>query len=708
MVTISFQVILTLVLTNWIGLTGGPDGVSNIPRPAGFHGGRAYLGLCLVLLVLAMTFAWRLKLSRLGRAMQAVRDNEIAAGTCGIDIFRTKVVAFGISAVFGGLGGALFAGAFSYISPDQFTFNESIVMLTMALLGGVQSPFGALLGTFALVILPEWLRFLRQAYLAIYGGAVILLMIFLPDGVWGFAARRLYRRPAPVAGRIAPLLLLSARAGAVDGAVLEIDGLQKHFGGLRALDGISFAVRRGSVHALIGPNGSGKTTFLNVISGLYRATAGTVRLAGAELGTLAPHRRTRRGMTRTYQNIRVFRGLTVLENVVIGAERPGNDVREAAAVVERALAALDFVGLRAEASLPVAALPYGHQRYVEIARALAGSPDILLLDEPAAGLNSTEKQELAGLLRRLKGHGLTILVIEHDMNLIEAVADHITVLNFGRPHRRREAARGAEPPGRHRRLSRRAARREPGGAGMSLLEIEGLHARYNAGEVLHGLDIAVEEGEIVALLGANGAGKTTTLRAVSGLLAHARGRISFAGQDILGRRPGAIVRAGVAHVPEGRRVFPGLTVRENILLGASNRRGLSRAARAGEVEEMLGHFPDLARLQHALGWTLSGGQLQMVAVARGLMARPKLLLLDEPSLGLAPLIVQQVFRIVADIRARGTTVLLVEQNAHMALSVADRGYVLETGRLLVSGKPDTLWSDPKVRAAYLGGLAGAA
>jgi branched-chain amino acid transport system ATP-binding protein len=242
---------------------------------------------------------------------------------------------------------------------------------------------------------------------------------------------------------------------------------------------------------------------------------------------------------------------------------------------------------------------------------------------------------------------------------------------------------------------------------MSLLAIEGLCARYNAGEVLHGLDIAVEEGEIVAMLGANGAGKTTTLRAISGLLANVSGGIAFAGRPILGRGPGAIVRAGIAHVPEGRRIFPGLTVRENILLGSSNRSGLKRAAREAELEEMLEHFPDLRRMQHALGWTLSGGQQQMLALARGLMARPRLLLLDEPSLGLAPLIVQQVFRIIADIRTRGTTVLLVEQNAHMALSVADRAYVLETGHILVSGKPDTLWNDPKVRAAYLGGLADA-
>jgi branched-chain amino acid transport system permease protein len=433
MVTISFQQILTLVLTNWIGFTHGPDGVSGIPRPAGFTSGRAYLGLCLTVLVVVTFSTWRLKQGRLGRAMQAVRDNEIAASTSGIDAFRVKVIAFGISAALGGLGGGLFAGAFAYVSPDQFTFAESIVLLTMALLGGVQSPFGALIGTCVLVVLPEWLRFLKQLYLAVYGAAVILIMVFLPEGVWGFAAERLRRRARPTIAVAGALPLLAGSAAASQEIVLQTEGLAKRFGGLTALDGVDFAVRRGTVHALIGPNGSGKTTFLNVVSGLYRPSGGRILFVGSDVTALPPQLRTARGLCRTFQNIRVFRGMTVLENVMIGAERPGNDIaHQPGAVAERALAALAFVGLAEAAARPVGTLSYGHQRYVEIARALAGTPQVLLLDEPAAGLNLTEKHALGLLLRRLKGHGLTIVIIDHDMNLVEQVADQITVLNFGR------------------------------------------------------------------------------------------------------------------------------------------------------------------------------------------------------------------------------------------------------------------------------------
>lgn len=236
---------------------------------------------------------------------------------------------------------------------------------------------------------------------------------------------------------------------------------------------------------------------------------------------------------------------------------------------------------------------------------------------------------------------------------------------------------------------------------MPLLEIKDLRVLYGEIEALRGVSFAIEEGQVVTLLGSNGAGKSTTLRAISGLTRPANGDILFEGKSIAGLGPEAIVRLGISHVPEGRRVFPGLTVKENIMLGASNRK-VAKAELSREADAMFDLFPDIRAFSNALGWTLSGGQLQMVAVARGLMAKPRLLLLDEPSLGLAPVIVQTVFRIIQEIR-RTTTVLLVEQNARMGLSVADYGYVLETGRLVLGDKPDALWSNEAIRAAYLGG-----
>ncbi|GJE50506.1 Vitamin B12 import ATP-binding protein BtuD [Methylobacterium tardum] len=437
MVTISFQQILTLVLTNWIPVTHGPDGVPNIRRPALFADGQSYLALCVLVLAVVGWLVWHMPRTRLGRAMRAVRDNELAAGVSGIDIYRTKVAAFALGALLAGLGGGLFAGSFTYISPDQFSFAESIVFLTMALLGGVGSPVGAVIGTALLILIPEWLRFLKEIpglYLAIYGLAVILIVVFMPDGIWGFLGdqvRRLRRaRPAP--SPAAELTLTQGEASAAP--MLEVSGLAKHFGGLKAVDAVSFTVARGGIHALIGPNGSGKTTTLNVLSGLYSPTGGTVRLAGQDVTRLPPHRRAAAGIGRTFQNIRLFRSMSALENVVIGAERPNNPLaaRDRATLEARARAALAFVGLEARAQEPISGFSYGHQRLIEIARALAGNPVLLLLDEPAAGLNSSEKNALTVLLRRMAAKGLTILIIDHDMTLVSDVASHITVLNFGR------------------------------------------------------------------------------------------------------------------------------------------------------------------------------------------------------------------------------------------------------------------------------------
>ena len=438
MVTISFQQIVTLVMINAIWLTRGPDGVSNIGRPALFQTSQGYLGFCVSMLAIVGYLVWHLPNTRLGRSMRAVRDNELAAGVNGIDVFRTKVYAFALCAVLGGLAGGLFAGGFAYISPDQFSFAESIVFLTMSLLGGVASPIGSVIGTALLILIPEWLRFLKSVpglYLAIYGLFVILIIRYMPDGIWGFfnAVTQRWRAKARLHAAGPPLQLAPASVGG--GMVLEVKGLAKYFGGLKAVDAIDFEVRRGGVHALIGPNGSGKTTTLNVLSGLYKATAGRVILDGTDVTEMPPHQRAAAGLGRTFQNIRLFRSMTALENVEIGAERPGNrligDGGEDA-ITTRAISALTFVGLGPRANELISSFSYGHQRLIEIARALAANPTLLLLDEPAAGLNSSEKLELHELLKRIAAQGLTILIIDHDMTLVSEAAQHITVLNFGR------------------------------------------------------------------------------------------------------------------------------------------------------------------------------------------------------------------------------------------------------------------------------------
>jgi branched-chain amino acid transport system ATP-binding protein len=237
----------------------------------------------------------------------------------------------------------------------------------------------------------------------------------------------------------------------------------------------------------------------------------------------------------------------------------------------------------------------------------------------------------------------------------------------------------------------------------SLLELRNVSSFYGKVQALRDVSLRVEQGEVVTLLGANGSGKSTTLRTISGLVRAARGEIIFHGKPIHQASCESIVRGGIAHVPEGRRIFPGLTVTDNLMLGASNRKRLAREAMKVEIGQMFDIFPDLGRLAGVLGWTLSGGQQQMLAVARGLMARPELLLLDEPSLGLAPLIVQQLFGMIREIHARGTTIVLVEQNAHMALTTASRGYVLETGMVVVEGSAAELLDNEAVSAAYLGG-----
>ena len=449
MITISFQQIFDLIAVNWIEMTHGPDGVAGIPRPELgtflLSDDRAYLLVCFAMLAVLIALISYLPATRWGRAMFSVRENELAAEVTGIPTLQVKAGAFILCAVLGALGGGMYAGGFSYISPDNFNFSRAVEFLSMVLLGGAQSPIGGALGTTLLILLPEWLKdmpkslqFIKDIYLVIYGLSVILIMVFMPQGIWGIL-RKLWSRPEvdEVNDDFPPALSLenaSLTKNQDPHVLLKLEGLEKHFGGLKAVDGLDISVMRGTVHALIGPNGSGKTTTLNVINGIYKPTGGRILIDGVDVTNASPHERAAQGASRTFQNIRLFPGMSVLENVMVGAQRGNNPIAPGEkALRERALSALEFVNMRHKAGQIVRNLPYGHQRLVEIARALAGHPKLLLLDEPAAGLNQTEKGELVVLLKRLReSHGLTIFLIDHDMKLVEGVSDTITVLNFGK------------------------------------------------------------------------------------------------------------------------------------------------------------------------------------------------------------------------------------------------------------------------------------
>jgi branched-chain amino acid transport system ATP-binding protein len=518
---------------------------------------------------------------------------------------------------------------------------------------------------------------------------------------------------------------------------LEVRGVSKHFGGVQAVRDVSFAIQPGQICGLIGPNGAGKTTLFNVLSGVYPPDSGTVRIAGASAEGLPAHRVARLGVARTFQNLQVFHTLAVRENVMVGfaqATPPGlvaslaglGRRRQEAADRKAADDLLARVGLPDAGDRMARELSFGEQRLLEVARALATRPRLLLLDEPASGLSAGEVTRLVALLRDLRAAGgLSIFLIEHDVATVLALADHVVVLNHGAviaegaPAAVRSdpavieaylgSARGQAP--------RPCADALP--ASAAVLETASLVTHRGELPVLRGVDLEVREGEVGGVVGANGAGKSTLLGTLAGLFPPRAGEIRFRGAPIAGLPAEQVVRRGVSLVPERRQVFAGLTVRQNLLLGAYSRNGAAheapaseasrRSRRAGQrrqigadVEAMLALFPRLRALAEAKAGALSGGEQQMLAIARGLMARPQLLMLDEPSLGLAPRIAAEIFLVLERLKREGTSILVVEQNARPVFEIAHRVSVLERGQIALTGSPAELVDDPRMVEAYLG------
>jgi branched-chain amino acid transport system ATP-binding protein len=520
-------------------------------------------------------------------------------------------------------------------------------------------------------------------------------------------------------------------------ALLEVRDAVMSFGGKQALSEVSLEADPGRVTGLIGPNGAGKTTLFNVVCGLIRPERGTVRVAGTDATRLSPTKRARLGLARTFQRLELFGMLSVRENVDVAVEtyrswakpgRKGPVVGEQSdnSVDARVDELLGLVGLTDVAADRATSLPTGRGRLLELARALACNPRVLLLDEPAAGQTEEETTAFSRLLVQLANDGLAVVLVEHDMRLVMDVCQQVYVLDYGRllavgppeeirnDQAVRDAYLGTEAEPAHpvavpaAPLASPAAvtvgdALSPDGAAPNggvdddvLLSVRDLRAGYEGVEALHGVSLQVRAGDVHAVLGPNGAGKTTLLKVIAGLHRPTSGEVWLAGFP-LDRAPTAtLARAGVCLIPEGRGIFPNLTVRENLAMMSYTGKGLA------EIQEVAcDRFPLLAGKESQVAGTLSGGEQQMLAMARALTTDPTFLLLDELSMGLAPLVVSQLYDLVGQVAASGVSILLVEQFARVVLDVASDATLIAHGDVVDQGPPHQL--EHTLTEAYLGG-----
>lgn len=499
-----------------------------------------------------------------------------------------------------------------------------------------------------------------------------------------------------------------------DSFIIETRGITKRYGGVTAIDNVDLAIPRGEVFGIIGPNGAGKSTLVGLIGGALPPSGGSVLYGGVDITRLPAAERARRGIGRTYQIPRPFLDMTVAENlqVPLYSANPLISRRHAEEIVEENLLR---TGLADAAKQTARSLTLLRRKRLELARALMLKPQVLLLDEVGAGLVESEVTELIDLIHSIADGQTSILIVEHVIRVVRECCRRVAVIHVGSKFAEGQTndvladkdvaaiylgtthgAGKAEVRGDVEQTSPPVAMRA---SSEVLLRLDGLTAGYGQARVLNGIDLDVRAGEAVAILGTNGAGKTTLANAISGTVAVTGGSIRFNGNDVTALPSHLRMQCGIAHCMEGRRIFSTLSVEENLLIAA---RGVDAAERQRRLDRMYGLFPDLHERRENPGTALSGGQQQMLAIGRSLMSDPKLIIFDEISLGLAPVVMDLLYKTLGELRAAGLTMLIIEQDVERAIDIADRACVLELGRIALTGEASLIRSDARLRQLYLG------
>ena len=718
LLTLAFSQIAFEVAYKWTDVTGGENGLQGIPRPI-FTSDWSFHAFTIATVAAGMLILWHIAHSPFGRALQALRDNEQRVQSLGYDTFRLKFVSFvlmgGVVGYAGGLLAFMLKGAYA----DNLSWQHAGDSLLMAVLGGVHHFLGPLWGAIAFILLEDRLSAITESWWLMFAPVVIIFALASPEGIQGLAFR-LFRRDDWTLTRSGipprPTHIEPYRGGTerLDPGkpILTVAGLHKRFGSLVVASDINLAVYPYKLHSFIGPNGAGKTTFFNMLTGLLPSNAGTITFDGHDITRLPVHRRIRLGISRSFQILSVFRNLTAFENVRVAVQardpRSSGLWRDAYRyddINARTWSLLEAVGLTDRAAEPCANLAHGQQRLLEIAISLATEAKLLLLDEPLAGLAEADRQVVGALIRQL-AETHAVLLIEHDIDRVLALSDRITVLHQGRLIADGKPSEVATNPdvitaylGAERIVTPPApsdAEIQAHVAAKPILVIDKLRAGYAGSVVLEDLSLVVHEGEAVALLGRNGVGKTTTLRAITGTVRSSGGRITLDGADITNAKSYDINQRGISLVPEGRRLFPNLTVLDNLRI----------AMRPGgqTLEQVFLLFPKLRILQRSRAESLSGGERQMLAIARALVVPARLILLDEPFEGLAPTIVKEVMDALVRLRGK-VSMVLVEHHAETVLPLVDRAYVLVNGQVAFEGSARALEADTALQARLLGVVA---